>query len=654
MYEQISHSLLNQILDELKPEIRKRDLRHFYTRLGANFYAIHSLFHHLYGERDDFEQRMVQLVEVMAGQYIKRSAALKGVDIAREQDHNWFLSQEWVGMALYTDGFAGDLKGLAAKASYFQELGINMIHVMPILKCPEGASDGGYVVSDFRDVDERVGTLEDLRSLAKNLRKRNILLTLDVVVNHTSDEHEWASRARAGEQTYQDYYYIFDNRDVPDMFEETMPEIFPETAPGNFTYDESMGKWVMTVFNSYQWDLNYSNPSVFIEMLDIILFWANQGADIVRLDAVAFLWKKIATTCQNEREAHLILQLMKDCCQVTAPGVLFIAEAIVAPVEITKYFGEDAVIAKECEIAYNATFMALLWDAVATKNAKLLYQGIRSLPNKLDRATWLNYVRCHDDIGLGFDDADIVQAGYDSYSHRRFLVDWFTGAYADSPARGQPFGVNDKTGDARISGSLASLVGLESALESGDPAAIQRSVDLILLLHSLIMSFGGIPLLYYGDELGTVNDYDYINDISKADDNRWIHRPRIDWQMAELRYKHGTVQQQIFDGLQKMIAIRKTISAFADYNNRELLDTGNPHLFTFLRSNPLMLNDKVLVVGNFDSSPQSLTLSELGQSGRFEHSQLRDLYSGESPRLFKDQLVIPPYRFYWLSDQELP
>ena len=490
MYEQVSHSLLNHILDELEPEIRRRDLRHFYTRLGANFYAIHSLFHHLYGESEDFKQHMVQLVEVMARQYIRRSAELKTVDMARERDHNWFLDQQWVGMALYSDGFAGDLKGLQSKVGYFQELGVNVVHVMPILKCPAGASDGGYAVSDFRDVDDRVGSLEDLSALAETLRNRDILLTLDVVVNHTSNEHEWARRARSGEDDFQGYFYIFDDRDIPDMFEETMPEIFPETAPGNFTYDETMGKWVMTVFNDYQWDLNYGNPAVFIEMLDIILFWANQGADIVRLDAVAFLWKKIGTTCQNEREAHLILQLMKDCCQVTAPGVLFIAEAIVAPVEIAKYFGEDAVIAKECEIAYNATFMALLWDAVATKNAKLLDRGIRNLPTKLDRATWLNYVRCHDDIGLGFDDRDIEEAGYEPHAHRHFLVDWFTGVHADSPARGRPFGFNNKTGDARISGSLASLAGLESAIESDDPEDIRRSVDLILLLHSMIMSFG--------------------------------------------------------------------------------------------------------------------------------------------------------------------
>ena len=440
MYEQVSHSLLNRILDELKPDIRKRDLRHFYTRLGANFYAIYSLFYHLYGGRDDFDQQVLRLVEVMAGQYLKRGDRLKKLDIERERDHNWFLDRKWVGMALYSDGFAGDFKGLEEKLGYLQELGVNLVHVMPILKCPQGASDGGYAVSDFRDVDERVGTLDDVRDLARQMHRREMLLTLDVVVNHTSDEHEWAQRARRGERTYQDYYYIFDDRVVPDMFEETMPEVFPETSPGNFTFDDGMQKWVMTVFNSYQWDLNYSNPAVFIEMLDIVLFWANQGADIIRLDAVAFLWKKIGTTCQNEREAHLILQLMKDCCQVTAPGVLFIAEAIVAPVEIAKYFGEDAVIAKECEIAYNATFMALLWDAVATRNAKLLNQGIRSLPDKLDRATWLNYVRCHDDIGLGFDDRDIVRAGYQPAAHRRFLLDYFTGEYDDSPARGRPFG----------------------------------------------------------------------------------------------------------------------------------------------------------------------------------------------------------------------
>ena len=648
MYEQQSHHLLNSILDQLKPEIRKRDLRHFYTRLGANFYAIHNLFQQLYGQREDFQAQLLRLVSVMASQYIARDAALKSTDAAREQDHHWFLRQEWVGMALYLDGFAGDLAGLRGKLPYLQELGVNMVHIMPILECPPGASDGGYAVSNFRNINARAGSLEELESLGADLRRRQMLLTLDVVVNHTSDQHEWAQRARAGEKAFQDYYFAFDNRDIPDLFEETLPEIFPETAPGNFTFDEAMNKWVMTVFNRYQWDLNYGNPAVFIEMLDIILFWANKGADIVRLDAVAFLWKKIGTTSQNEREAHLILQLFKDCCQVTAPGVLFIAEAIVAPVEIIKYFGEDAVIAKECEIAYNATFMALLWDALATHNAKLLNQGISSLPDKLDRATWLNYARCHDDIGLGFDDTDIRAVGYEPVAHRRFLIDYYTGAYDDSPARGRPFGRNDKTGDARISGALASLAGLETALEQGDEAAVQRSIDKILLLHGLIMSFGGIPLIYYGDELGTLNNEDFINDADKAQDSRWLHRPHYDWARAEQRFQRGSVEQRIFDGLKQMIAVRKSIAALADYNNRELLDVGNPHLFVFTRTNPAVALESVLVVANFNDRPEQFNLRDLRNRGRFEVGDLHDKVSGARPARLNDQVVIPAFGLYWL------
>jgi amylosucrase len=650
MYEQVSHSLLNAILDDLKPEIRKQDLRHFYTRLGANFYAIYSLFFNLYGHRDDFKEQMLRLVETMAKGYIDRSQELERVDIEREQDHNWFLSQKWVGMALYTNGFAENLADLADKTPYFQELGINMVHIMPILKCPVGKSDGGYAVSDFRQIDDRLGDMDDLRRVAEEFRKRDILLVLDIVLNHTSDEHEWARKAVKGERRYQDYYYIFDNREIPDMFEQTMPEIFPESAPGNFTWNADMEKWVMTVFHDYQWDLNYSNPAVFIEMLDIILFWANQGVDVLRLDAVAFLWKKIGTACQNERNAHLILQLMKDCGQVTAPGVLFIAEAIVAPVEVIKYFGEDAIIAKECEIAYNATLMALLWDAIATTNAKLLYQGVKNLPDKLERATWLNYVRCHDDIGFGFDDTDVRAAGYEPFAHRKFLVDYFSGEFAGSPARGMVFMRNEETGDARICGSLASLAGLEAAQESGDSAMLSAAVNKIVLLHSLILSFGGIPLLYNGDALGVVNDYSYRDDPGKSYDNRWIHRPKINWQRAEARKKQGSVEYSIFNAIKKMISIRKETSAFADFNNRELLDVNNEHLLCYIRFNPQRPAERVLVVANFDANPQYLDLEVISGKGINLYAQFIDLYSGRNPAQYDRRIVLPAYQFYWLTE----
>ncbi len=650
MYEQVSHTLLNDILNRIKPEISKQDLRHFYTRLGANFYSIHSLFQKLYGEREDFVAQAQKLVETMAMQYIKRPENLRRLDLAREKDYNWFLSQQLVGMALYCKGFAGNLKNLQEHLNYFQELGVNLIHVMPILPCPEGKSDGGYAVNDFREINPELGTLEDLRQLTAEMRERDLMLVLDVVVNHTSDMHYWAKCARAGEKKYQDYYYTFETRNIPDMFEQSMPEIFPETSPGNFTWDEEMGRWVMTVFNDFQWDLNYSNPSVFIEMLNIILFWANQGADVLRLDAVAFLWKKIGSTCQNEREAHLLLQLFKDCCQVTAPGVVYIAEAIVAPVEMIKYFGEDAVIAKECEIAYNATFMVLLWDAVATKNTCLLNQGIKSLPVKLERATWLNYVRCHDDIGLGFDDRDIVRCDYEPARHRKFLVDYFTGQFEDSHARGLPFGQNKKTGDARISGSLASLVGLEHALETGDNKAIDDSIKMILLLHSMILSFGGIPLIYYGDEIGTLNNDSYRDDPLKAGDSRWVHRPWFDWQKAERRNSPATVEYKIFTALKQMISIRKEITVFADFNNRELIEVENPHLFVFGRYHLQQPSEQVLVVANFSEHPQHLNLDDIG-TWKAQYGTLVDLYCGESPDIFKNSLVIPGYSFYWLCEK---
>jgi len=650
MYEQLSHSILNEILAQLKPDIKEQELSYFYTRLGANFYSLFSLFQKLYGQRSDFKLQLLKLVEVMARQYICRSSDFKEKDLAREKDFNWFLHQKWVGMTLYADGFAEDLPDLSKKIDYFSELGVNLVHIMPILECPKNASDGGYAVSNYRKIDEKVGDLKDIQYIVAEMHKRDILLVLDIVVNHTSNEHKWAEKARDGDGNYQNYYYIFENREIPDMFEKTLPEVFPQTAPGNFTYDEKMGKWVMTVFNNYQWDLNYQNPTVFIEMLDILLFWANQGVDILRLDAVAFLWKKIGGSSQNETEAHILLQLFKDCCQITAPSTLFIAEAIVAPVEIVKYFGEDAINAKECEIAYNATLMALLWDAIATKNSKVINLAVKNLPAKLERATWLNYIRCHDDIGLGFTDDDIIQAGYEPRSHRQFLLNYFSGKFENSEARGLLFGQNPKNNDARISGTLTSLIGLEFALEEGNLDKINLNIKHILLLHSIIFSFGGIPLIYYGDEIGTLNDYSFMGNLSKANDNRWAHRPKIDWQKSKLREKKGTIEHDIFTALQRMIRVRKEISAFGDFNNRELINLSNPHFFCFIRiaSSP---ENNVLVIANFDANYQYLNLEEINHY-LFQinnYNDIIDLYSQTKPVLFQDKLVLSPFRFYWLK-----
>jgi amylosucrase len=648
MYEQISHAVLNEILSSFKQPAGK-DWHYFYTRLGANFYAIYSLFQHLYGQREDFKPQLGRLVEVLATQYAQRAPHLRAKDLEREKNHDWFMQQKWVGMALYSQGFAGSLANMRDKLPYMQDLGINLVHIMPICDCPAHENDGGYAVRDFRKVDARHGTMEDLEQLIAAMQQCGILLTLDVVVNHTSDEHAWAQQAKQGNQTYQDYYFMYPDRTLPDLFESAMPEVFPEQAPGSFTFNADTGKWVMTVFNHYQWDLNYTNPAVFIEMVDIILFWANKGVDILRLDAVAFLWKKIGSSCQNEREAHLILQLLKDCCQIAAPGVIFIAEAIVSPTEIIKYFGEDAINAKECEIAYNATFMALLWDAVATKRTVLLTKGVEDLPEKLDRATWLNYVRCHDDIGLGFSDKAIIEAGFEPVSHRRFLVDYYTGHYPESNARGFAFGVNKKTGDARISGALASLAGLEMALQTQDPLAIENAIKTIVLLHNLILSFGGIPLIYYGDAVGTLNNDSYLQDENKMHDNRWVHRPTLDWEVMARRHQPGTVEQRIFSQIKQLIAIRKETSAFADLNNRALITQDNPHLFAFHRYVPSGMHANVVVIANFATQAQQVNLQPFKQRGLFKARMMTDLCSGSTISTEQETLEIPTLTAYWLS-----
>ena len=653
MYEQVSHTALNRILDELHPELKKKELRFFYSRLGANFYSIYSLFYKLYGNRTDFHFFLKRLVETLATNYIDRPKKFKEVDKQREEDHNWFLHQRWVGMALYANGFADDLDDLLNKVDYLSDLGVNLVHILPTLKCPEGKSDGGYAVSDFRNVDPRLGNNESIEAITNALHERGSLIALDIVVNHTSDEHEWACKARENDKYYQDFYYTFDRKDIPDLFEQTMPDVFPETDPGSFSWNADMEKWVMTVFHKYQWDLNYTNPAVFIEMLKIIFFWANKGVDVLRLDAVAFLWKQIGTPSQNLEEAHILLQLFKDCTQVVAPGLLFIAEAIVAPTEVIRYFGEDAVVAKECEIAYNATFMALLWDSVATKNASVLEQGLKSLPNKLDGATWLNYLRCHDDIGFGIDDADIRNAGYDVKAHRKFLMDYFIGKFPDSNSTGLPFGQNDKTGDARISGSLASLVGLEKAFKTKNEALISLAVKHVVMLHGLIMSYGGIPLLYYGDEIGTINDYAYEEDDNKKYDSRWLHRPKINWEKALANLeKKDSVESRIFSSLKQMIKIRKQTPAFADFNNRDIFTLNNSAIFAFSRYNVEAPIDKVIVAANMSDRPQMLPLEELGLSIFSHPDELFDLWGETHPIIEKNLLIFTPFQFYWITPSQ--
>jgi len=552
MYNRSLHTGVHKAVIEAGLDIAGKD-NAFYVRLMANVVAIHELYQQLYGQVGGGGLQVADLVKLMIRSYKERGEDLRvrdeektRVSVEGEVAGNWFLSNKIAGMSLYVDRFAGNLKGLKDKLPYFDELGVNFLHLMPVFESPEGESDGGYAVSDFRTVDKRFGSMADLKALQKAMMKRGMYLMIDIVLNHTSHRHEWAEKAKAGDATYQDYFYMYDSRDLPDQFEQTMPEIFPEAAPGSFTYNEETGKWVMTVFHRYQWDLNYTNPLVLLEMMDNIFFYANLGVDILRIDAPAFIWKQLGTTCQNLPEAHTLLRLIKQCVEVSAPGMAILGEAIVAPSAIMKYFGTDQYTARECDFAYNATHMALQWDALATGDIRVMMAAQHEILQKPYGTSWITYTRCHDDIGLGYDDYMIQQAGFTPYDHRKYIKDYYSGALPSSPARGALFSVNPKTQDARISGSLASLCGLESGLEAGDQKAIEVSLQRILLMQAHSFFLGGVPVIFYGDEAAYSNDYSYLDDSGKSYDNRWMHRPVINWAKNERRKEKGTPEQRIF------------------------------------------------------------------------------------------------------------
>lgn len=645
MYNYALHQQINEAIQTAGIDIGGED-NLFYTRLVANTADIFDLYMQLYEHHPKTEKNFHQLIQLVIKTYQHRPARLKERDRQKREKGNWFLSNELAGMSLYVDRFCGDITTLGKKLDYFNRLGVNFLHLMPIFESPASESDGGYAVSDFRKVDPRFGTLDDLVTLQEGMQQEDMYLMLDIVLNHTSHHHEWARKARQGEKKYQDYYYFYSDRSLPDEYDKTMPEIFPEAAPGNFTYIEECRKWVMSVFHNYQWDLNYNNPHVLVEMLDNVFFYANLGVDLLRIDAPAFIWKQLGTTCQNLPQAHTILRLIKQCVEVAAPGMALLGEAIVAPKEILNYFGTDNYVARECDFAYNATHMALQWDMLATGDTRVMLAAQHELLKKPFGTSWITYTRCHDDIGLGYDDYMIEQAGFNPYEHRKFLKEYYSGEYPGSPAKGALFSSNPKTGDARISGSMASLCGLEKALSQGE-RVVETALQKILLMQAHSFFLGGLPMLFYGDETGYTNDYSYLQDIGKSYDNRWMHRPVIDWEKNKRIDEPGTIEQRVFDATKRLIAIRKKLDVVADHCNLTWMTPHNIHVAGYIRAAE---EQRLYCLFNFKDQDTYLTWYAFKEHA-VKPVRLFDYWKETTYEVGEDRehLVIPPYGFMLLE-----
>jgi amylosucrase len=554
------------------------------------------------------------ITSVIAEVHRARSARLRQRDRDRLLRPDWFQAADVVGYVAYADQFAGDLNGIRGHIDYLSKLGVTYLHLMPLLTPRPGANDGGYAVMDYRSVRPDLGTMDDLAEMAADLHDAGISLTLDLVLNHVAREHEWAIKAKDGDPAYRDYFYVYPDREIPEQYEASLPEIFPTFAPGNFTWDEALDGWVWTTFNEWQWDVNWSNPRVFVEYADIIGFLANQGADCVRLDAIAFTWKRMGTNCQNQPEVHSLTQALRSVAHIMTPSLIFKAEAIVGPHDVVAYLGQGEHAGKVSDLAYHNSLMVQIWSALAARDGRLLATALSRFAPIPVTGAWATYLRCHDDIGWAIDDADAADVGWDGFGHRSFLAEFYAGEFEGSFSRGMHFQSNPATGDRRTSGSAASLAGIEAAVVHGNGPALETAISRLTCAYAMVFGFGGLPLLYMGDELGMLNDHSFVDDPAKAGDNRWVHRPAMDWQLAGEHAEKGGVADRVFRAIRRLIDARHAAGSIVQVYN-------------------LSEATRVLWPGDLQPLPAGRLLEHIS-------GQVLDI---------SKPVVLPPYAAWWLT-----
>ena len=611
--------------------MKNNEKSRFHKRMSRHLDELEMLYMGLYHNSSMFAELCNQLKCF----YDERKSSLKESDLKREADSGWYKQNDMLGMMLYIDNFAENIKGVEDRLDYIEKCNVNYIHLMPFLETVEGRSDGGYAVADFRKVQLKLGTMDDLESLTDACHKKGISVCMDFVMNHTSEDHEWAKRARAGDGEYMSRYFFYDSYDIPSQYEKTVPQVFPTTAPGNFTWLSDAKHFVMTTFYPYQWDLNYGNPRVFNEMMYNFLFLANKGIDIIRIDAVPYIWKELGTQCRNLKEVHTIVRMMRMISEIVCPGILLLGEVVMEPEKVVPYFG--TVEKPECHMLYNVTTMATTWHTVATRDVSLLKKQLDILSGLPKDYVFLNYLRCHDDIGWGLDYATLRQKGMQEAEHKQYLNDYFRGYTINSNSRGELYNEDPITRDARFCATTASMCGIEKAGFEGNAQAMEKAIRFDITLHAYMFMQSGIPILYSGDEIGQVNDYTYKNDPNKADDSRYIHRGAFRWDLEKNIDDPATVEGKMFNRLKELENIRKNEKAFVSYANTWTIETYDPGVLCIGRYYD---GEKILGLFNFSEYDKTAWINE---DGEYE-----DMLTGQKRKA--KGVDIPAYSFFYLKE----
>ena len=603
----------------------------FENRLKQRKAEMEDIFRRLY----ESDEKLDDLIDIMKKYHKERNRELKELDKKREKDPFWYKRGDMLGLTMYTDLFAGSLKNLKDKVDYLDRLSLKYLHLMPLLKMPEKDNDGGYAVEDFFSIDPRFGTNEDLADLTAQLRKHGISLCLDFVMNHTASTHEWAKKAESGDKHYQDYYMCFSDRTYPDEYEKTTPEVFPSTAPGNFIWNEKMQKWVLSSFYPFQWDLNYRNPEVLNEMLSSALYLANLGVEVFRLDAVPYIWKKLGTTSRNLPEVHLIVRLMRIVLEIVCPSVILKGEVVMAPKELKAYFGTPE--APECHLLYNVSLMVNFWSSLASQDVRLLEHMAEDILSMEEHCSFVNYIRCHDDIGWGLDEDYERKIGIDPLKHKIFLYRFFEGSFPGSYSLGQLYTYDRVSLDASSCGTTASLCGIENGRNHFDDTMIEMGVKRDLLMHAALYSFRGFPMLSSGDEIGQLNDWSYMNNPSLALDSRNIHRSHFNWDNEKKAQEGKGYEGEIMKGILTLDRVRKTEPCFAPEAKVNTWKSHSDGVFSIRRT---IEGRDMLCVMNFRGSKEKVHY---------------DYFMGEYEDLFTKRVVNPgigfelqPYEYLYL------
>ena len=623
----------------MKPAFKANPKDDFETRLRQRMEEIVLLHSSLYGN-----EGLELLLDTLRTRWLERPGMMRALDARRSAEPLWYQHSSMVGMMLYVDNFAGTFAEMPSKLPYLENLGITYIHLMPICKMPLDHNDGGYAVSDFTHIDGRFGTDAQFDEFSTECHRRNISLCFDFVLNHTSDEHTWAEGARAGDEACRKRYFIFPDRILPDAYEKTVNEVFPVLAPGNFSYDESMESWVLTTFNHFQWDLDYSNPQVLADMIDAMLSMANRGIDIFRFDAIPYIWKQWGTSSRNLPQVHTIVRLFRLALEISAPATIIKGEVVMAPREVAPYFGSQA--APECHLLYNVSFMVQLWNALATRDARMLSASISSIPEGVpEGSAWVNYARCHDDIGWGLDEAVLRNLGFDPFLHKRFLINFFLGAFPGSFSKGELYEADPRTFDARNSGTCASLCGLERAVEDHDEYQLELALKRILLLHTLCMVMNGIPVIYSGDEIAQLNDYSYVKESKKSADSRFLHRGKFDWETVAKGNDLSLPSSIILNKMRRLIAMRKNEPLLSSGNMLRVVhmdDIGVLGFFLEAKA-PDNLTSVILVLANCTEYPKMVWVTQTNIRSDIYRGTWTDLIQGKQVAPFSSQVVLGPY-----------